>query len=163
MSKPFFFILNITFLISIFFAFPIMFFGARNNFIALIKLAVQNEVPKKGKEWRHTDSIAEISTYLRDNEQDQRRRKARMHFIGYTFAIYAVMIGIGLGVDDIEVVFNLLGGITISAIAPILPCVFYISLVIQKRQQRGAKFYFAIIVFCIMTPYSIFSVVSLYV
>lgn len=41
MSKPFFFILNITFLVSIFFALPIMFFGCRNNFIALIKLAVK--------------------------------------------------------------------------------------------------------------------------
>ena len=101
MSKPFFFILNSTFLISIFFAFPIMFFGSRNNFIALIKLALQKEEPKKGKEWRHTDSIAEISTYLRDNEQEQRKKKARMHFIAYTFIIYAAMIGIALGVDDI--------------------------------------------------------------
>ena len=138
MSKPFFFILNITFLVSIFFAFPIMFFGSRNNFIALIKLAVQKEQPKKEKKWRHTDSIAEIGTYLKDNEQETRKKKARMHFIAYTFAIYAVMIGIALGVDDIEVVFNLLGGITISAIAPILPCVFYISLVYQKKQKRSA-------------------------
>ena len=43
MSKPFFYILNSTFLISIFFAFPIMFFGARNNFIALIKLVMIKE------------------------------------------------------------------------------------------------------------------------
>jgi len=40
MSKPFFYLLNSTFLLSIFFAFPIMFFGCRNNFIALIKLVM---------------------------------------------------------------------------------------------------------------------------
>ena len=81
----------------------------------------------------------------------------------YTFLIYAVMIGIALGVDDIEVVFNILGGITVSAIAPILPCIFYVALVYQKKKDKGIKFYAAIVVFCIMIPYSIFSVVSLYV
>lgn len=39
-AKPFFFIINFSFLLSIFFAFPIMFFGCRNNFIALAKLVV---------------------------------------------------------------------------------------------------------------------------
>ena len=37
-DKAFFFPINFFFLISIFCAFPIMFFGCRNNFIALIKL-----------------------------------------------------------------------------------------------------------------------------
>ena len=35
---PFYFIINFGFLISILFAFPIMFFGCRNNFIALVQL-----------------------------------------------------------------------------------------------------------------------------
>ena len=55
MSKPFFFLLNGTFLLSIFFAFPIMFFGCRNNFIALIKLAMSKKDKKssnKEKGWR---------------------------------------------------------------------------------------------------------------
>ncbi len=42
-AKPFFFIINFGFLISIFFAFPIMFFGCRNNFIALIQLVALNK------------------------------------------------------------------------------------------------------------------------
>lgn len=33
-----FFVINVSFIISIFFAFSIMFFGCRNNFIALAKL-----------------------------------------------------------------------------------------------------------------------------
>ncbi len=36
----FFFFINATFLFSIFFAFPIMFFSCRNNFIAIVKLIV---------------------------------------------------------------------------------------------------------------------------
>lgn len=39
-GHAFFFIINAGFLLSIFFAFPIMFFGCRNNFIALIQLAM---------------------------------------------------------------------------------------------------------------------------
>jgi len=42
-SKPFFFLLNTSFLVSIFFAFPIMFFGCRNNFIALIQLFIERK------------------------------------------------------------------------------------------------------------------------
>ena len=41
-NKTLFFIINFGFLLSIFFAFPIMFFGCRNNFIALIKLFLTN-------------------------------------------------------------------------------------------------------------------------
>ena len=39
-NAAFFFPINFCFLLSIFFAFPIMFFGCRNNFIALIKLVM---------------------------------------------------------------------------------------------------------------------------
>ena len=73
------------------------------------------------------------------------------------------MVGVAVGVNDIEVVFNALGGITISALAPLLPCLFYFSLVIQKKQPKGCKFYLSIIIFSIMTPYSLFSVISLYI
>jgi hypothetical protein len=39
-SEPLFILLNLSFLISVFFSFPFMFFGARNNFIALVKMAI---------------------------------------------------------------------------------------------------------------------------
>ena len=39
----FYFTINFFFLISVFCAFPIMFFGCRNNFIALIKLVIVKE------------------------------------------------------------------------------------------------------------------------
>lgn len=38
LSIPFYVMINLSFLSSLFFAFPIMFFGGRNNFIALVKL-----------------------------------------------------------------------------------------------------------------------------
>ena len=58
-APAFFFIINAGFLLSIFFAFPIMFFGCRNNFIALIQLARLDEMQLKKEEsgWRQGDEI----------------------------------------------------------------------------------------------------------
>lgn len=51
-NNPFiYFIVNIGFLLSVFFAFPIMFFGCRNNFIALIQLIKAKEGAPASK-WR---------------------------------------------------------------------------------------------------------------
>jgi len=53
---PFFFIINFGFLLSIFFAFPIMFFGCRNNFIALIQLmTLKGKQIKPSSGWRRSD------------------------------------------------------------------------------------------------------------
>lgn len=43
LGAGFYFVINLTFLTSIFFAFPIMFFGCRNNFIAIAKLILLKE------------------------------------------------------------------------------------------------------------------------
>lgn len=51
-NKIIYFVINSGFLISIFFAFPIMFFGCRNNFIALIQLIMIKEDAKKSTKWR---------------------------------------------------------------------------------------------------------------
>ena len=39
-SDPLYILLNGGFLISVFFSFPVMFFGARNNFIAIVKIII---------------------------------------------------------------------------------------------------------------------------
>ena len=72
-------------------------------------------------------------------------------------------MGISIGVDDIEVVFNAVGAICAASVTPLFPCLYYVSLIIQKKQPRTSKFYLAIVVFSIMVPYCIFSIVSLYI
>ena len=99
-SKPFYFLLNGFFLLSIFFAFPIMFFGCRNNFIALIKLALTDD-KKTSKAWRSEDNVEEISTYIRNEERGQRKKRAKLHFILYTLLLYLAMVGVAVGLDDI--------------------------------------------------------------
>ena len=164
MSKPFFYLLNTTFLLSIFFAFPIMFFGCRNNFIALIKLVMLKKQPKREEGWRaaNADTVEEISTYIRDQQHADRKRKAKLHFIGYTLVIYLVMVGVSLLVDDIEIVFNAIGGLCTSSIGFLMPCYFYVRLTMQKRRPKTVKWWAAVVIFVVMAPYSVFSVISLY-
>ena len=56
MPLPIFALINVSFLASLFFAFPIMFFAGRNNFIALVKLMVlAKERPRQPKDTRMDD------------------------------------------------------------------------------------------------------------
>ena len=63
--EPLFILLNLGFLVSVFFSFPVMFFGARNNFIAIAKIIVM--VYKKNREEYKAiskDNVEEISSYI---------------------------------------------------------------------------------------------------
>jgi amino acid permease len=73
-----------------------------------------------------------------------------------------VIVGIGISVDDIEVVFNFIGAICSTTIAILLPCFFYFMLIIKKNKPRNIKFYISITFFVIMVPFAIFSVVAQY-
>lgn len=59
--------------------------------------------------------------------------------------------------------FNVIGAICSSSIGILLPCYFYFMLVIKKKRAKTLKYYVALTVFVIMAPYSIFSIVALYV
>lgn len=56
-SKSFFFIINFSFLVSIFFAFCLMFFSCRDNFIALVKLALAPHKPGEGDGLRPNNNL----------------------------------------------------------------------------------------------------------
>jgi amino acid permease len=158
----FFVAINLSFLLSLYFAFPIMFFGGRNNFIALLKLFLVKEEGRQRA--RMADEVEEISTYLAlDQSLEVRRRKARRLFVAYTLAIYLVTMGVAMGVDDIELVFNAVGAICSTSIALLLPCYFYWRQIVQRGQPRGLKFYLAIAMFAVMAPYAIFSIVALHI
>jgi hypothetical protein len=61
--------MNGGFLLSVFFSFPVMFFGGRNNFVALIymfKNRNKGNKETKGKRDGFSDSIAEISSYIKN-------------------------------------------------------------------------------------------------
>ena len=65
LELPIFLAMNAGFLISVFFSFPVMFFGARNNFIALMKmitLSIQGQ--KNNFKSIHADNVEEISSYM---------------------------------------------------------------------------------------------------
>ena len=57
---PLYIIMNLVFLISVLCSFPLIFFGARNNFIALFKVFKGSKQESRDN-LRHGDSIADIS------------------------------------------------------------------------------------------------------
>lgn len=81
----------------------------------------------------------------------------------YTVLIYLVVIGVAVGVEDIKPVFNIVGAICSTSIAILLPCLFYFKLIEQQEQRKSWIYYTSIVIFCVMGPYAIFSIVALYV
>ena len=75
-----------------------MFFGCRNNFIALLKLARKKKYQKS--ESLRTDSASQIgSSESLDDPSEQRR--VRIKFIVLAVFIFLAIVGISVGVDDI--------------------------------------------------------------
>jgi amino acid permease len=66
-------------------------------------------------------------------------------------------------VQSIESVFNLVGAISCSAISTLLPLYYYIKLIQKKKKKKRKMYYVSIVMFSIMVPFSVFSVVALYV
>jgi amino acid permease len=77
--------------------------------------------------------------------------------------LYLVIIGIGISVDNVEAVFNIVGAISATSISMLMPAYFYFALVIKKKKPLKIIFYLAIIMFVIMVPFGIFAVVAQYV
>jgi amino acid permease len=73
-----------------------------------------------------------------------------------------VIIGVGISVDNIEAVFNVVGAICSNSIGILLPCFFYFMLVSKKGKPKTWKYYLTWFIFIIIAPYAIFSIVANY-
>ncbi len=72
-------------------------------------------------------------------------------------------MSVGIVVDDIEAVFNIIGAVCSTSIGILLPCFFYFMLIIKKNKKRTFKFYISLLVFGIMAPFAVFSVIAKYI
>jgi amino acid permease len=77
--------------------------------------------------------------------------------------LYTVIVSIGISVDSVEAVFNIVGSVCSTSIGLILPQYFYFQLVIKKKKPLGIVFYLSVIVFSVMIPFAVFAVVSQYI
>lgn len=68
-----------------------------------------------------------------------------------------------MGVDDIEAVFNVVGAICSTSIGVLLPTFYYFMLVRKRKRPFTVKYYVAVVIFVVMAPYSLFSIVAHYV
>lgn len=74
-----------------------------------------------------------------------------------------MIVTIGVILNDIEAVFNIIGAVCSTSICVLLPCFFYFVLVIKKGKKKNIKFYISGAIFCIMAPFALFSIVAKYV
>ena len=77
------------------------------------------------------------------------------------FGIYLVINVVAMGVESIESVFKIIGAICSPSVSILMPCFFYFKLIQMRKQPKIVKNYISIASVCIMTPYSIFSMVAL--
>ena len=94
--------------------------------------------------------------------KEQKRAKAKVLFYIYSLLVFAVIIGIAISVDDIEIVFNFVGAIASNAIGAIFPCMFYYLLVKYKKKQITYSYHIAKVMFYFFIPFGMFSVIAKY-
>lgn len=107
--------------------------------------------------------MEEISSYMNVASPEEKKKKARYHFIAYTIGIYAVIIGLSLALESIESVFNIIGAICSTSISILMPTFFYVKLTQMRKQPKTFKYYLSIVLFCVMGPYALFSIIALYI
>lgn len=141
--------MNISFLISVFFSFPIMFFGARNNFIAVTN-NLATIINKKRSGYRQPDKAT-------------RKKQSKILFIVYTVLIFGIIISIAASLDEVENVFNILGAIASNSTCLIFPCMFYVMLIRKRNKPKKLHYWVALAGFIFFIPFGIFSVVSMFI
>lgn len=95
-GTPLYIIMNGIFLISVLCSFPLIFYGARNNFIALFKII---KSPASGNDQlRHGDSIAQISDYIVTDAKKKKRFYAKIIFVVMTLILYSIIMVVAITV-----------------------------------------------------------------
>ena len=162
-SLPIFILMNGGFLVSLFCALPIIFFTSKNNFMALLKVCTTREKPKGWRPHDDSDNIDDVSSFVESTEKTARRRKAKVAYVVQTLVLYLCLLTVGYLVDSLEEVLNLVGAVGCASISIILPAYYYIRLVGLRGKAKTYKYYVAWGMFLFMIPFTIFSVVALYI
>jgi len=74
--------------------------------------------------------------------------------------MFGSIVAVGIFINGIQSVINIIGSISSNSIAFILPAPFYFSLVDKRHKKKTLKYYIAKGVFFLFLPFGIFAVVS---
>lgn len=147
-------------MISVACSFPIIFFGARNNLIALTK-AIFGRTERTTRNSRYMRSaVDEISDYIIDTNKERKKRKAKILFFLVTGILFVTIVTLAVTVGRLGPIFNLVGAIASNSIGFIFPTLFYIILIIQKKRKKTISFYFSLLLLCTSVPFAIFAVIT---
>jgi hypothetical protein len=74
-----------------------------------------------------------------------------------------MIIVIAMFVNNIQSVFNLLGSISGCGISILLPLYFYVKLIYKKNKEKKTIYFIALVLLFIMSLFSVFTIVALYI
>jgi len=137
----FFVVLNVAFLISSTFTFPLMFFGAKNNIYgAIIKFRKgADKGTKKISSDEEADKLAENNeptssqpSAKPDQSDEEKYGFSQMGYVIYVTCVYIVVIFLAVFVPSINTVFEFVGSTAANGLNLLLPSIFYLKLCSKK-------------------------------
>ena len=172
-NRVVFILINGGFLVSNFATYPLMFFGCRNTFIAIIQVCTHRSKPARSQitssseasgSWRAPSELSSqmSSEYVESDERKQRKKRESRQFLLFTLLLYLIIMGVAVTVDSIEAVFNVLGAISGTSLAVVMPGFFYVNLVRRKEKKKWCRWYVAWVLMGVMVPFAVFSIVANY-
>lgn len=127
-SLPAFYILNGAFYLSTLLTTPLVFYGARNNFLQLIGSG-------KGKVKTHQVNQSSSSSEIIVSDKKKRKRQAKLRYCCWSLTLFALIVLGAVLIDRLETAFNIVGSVSSNSIGCVLPSLFYYKLVEQKVKQ----------------------------
>ena len=76
--------------------------------------------------------------------------------------IYLFIAVVGITTSSIELVLNIVGSVSGISLSILMPCFFYVNLIIRKKKQLNYKFYIAWGLITLIMPYSLFAIIAKY-
>ncbi|CAD8138964.1 unnamed protein product [Paramecium pentaurelia] len=143
-----FYLLNGSFYISTVLTTPLVFFGARNNFLQLIKGEKKNKV--KGVNF---DSLDEKEVALLKKQKKKRQQSTKYMYYIWSIGLFVIITIGSIYIHSLEIAFNFVGSVSSNSIGCVLPSLFLFMLMkeyyknkqmtkMESLQENLAKIFF---------------------
>ena len=141
-------------MMAVFISFPLLYFAIRNNFIFIVNLLASTLSKGKGQY-----QIASEGSEESLEESRHKKSTLKMFYI-LTLILLALIVVLGMLLDELADVYNILGSVFANLNTFIFPTIYYITLIRQKNKRRNINYSFAWTVLLFAIPLGIFFIFS---
>ncbi len=126
--------MNISYLLSILFNVVLMFFTCKNNFISIFNIIRKRNKKNKKKKGQLINGSDERNDEEDDDTSSNREEKivqANKEYKIFTVILYGIFVISSLFLDQLQYLFSFLGAVCSTTMVILLPCLFYVMLIIK--------------------------------